>query len=95
MQALFQAQLGDLRDGVEFRIWPGPNGTEAFRGHMRPRADRLRGCLGTYTLTNEGVEHFEKRKTDPELVEQFLAAIRSGNPNDLPEPFAHRKLVPL
>lgn len=95
MQALFDAQLDGLVADVEFRLWPGPNSTEAFRAHMEPKNDRLRGGLGTYTLTSEGVTHFEKRKIDPTMLAQFLAAIRSGDSNDLPASVVHRELVPL
>lgn len=95
MQALFDAQLGGLVEGLEFRLWPGPNGTEAFRAHMQPKTDRLRGGLGTYELTKKGVIHFGKRKNDPMMVAQFLTAILSGNPNDLPESVGDRELVPL
>lgn len=95
MQALLDAQLGGLVEGVEFRLWPGPNGTEAFRAHMQPKSDRLRGGLGTYRLTKEGVIHFGKRKNDPIVVAQFIAAIQSGNPKDLPKSVEDRELVPL
>jgi hypothetical protein len=95
MQALFEAQLGSLREGVQFRLWPGPSGSEAFRAHMLPVADRLRGNRGVYTLTSQGVAHFEKRKTDPALVGQFLAAILSGDSQHLPETIEHRNLVSL
>lgn len=95
MQALFEAQMGGLLEGVEFRLWPGPNGTEAFRAHMLPKADRLRGGSGTYSLTAEGVAHFGKRKFNLTTVAQFLAAIRSGDSSDLPASISDRELVPL
>lgn len=95
MQALIEAQLGGLIQGKEFYLWPGSNGSEPFRAHMLPQADRIRGGQGRYTLTREGVEYFGKRKLDASVVGQLLAAVQSGREEDLPPSLVDRDLVPL
>lgn len=94
-QALIEAQLGEIAAGTGFSLWRGPHGKEAFRAHMLPKSDRLRGGDGKYVLTVAGVEYFRKRKPDRAVVGQFLSAIRSGRQEDLPDAVVNKNLVPL
>lgn len=79
--ALVIAQLGTLEAERPFRLWPNAD----FRQHEKQ--GRLRRSGSNFVLSSSGVEYFSQPKQRPrdDLLQIFLAAVRTGNGSALPK----------
>lgn len=86
--ALVIAQLGTLQAERPFRLWPNAD----FRQHEKQ--GRLRRSGSNFVLTSSGVEYFSQPKQRPkdDLLQLFLAAVRTGNGSALPKDIETRML---
>ncbi len=90
--ALLVAQIGDLKSGETFALWPNVKNMTQHeqRGRLEKRGTR-------YLLTPSGVDYFSADEEWPEpwRLTRFLHAITTGDSSHLPEDLRDRTMKPF
>lgn len=90
--ALVVTQIGDLKAGESFALWPN---VKNMSQHLtRGRIEKVRS---RYQLTSIGVDYFssDEQWPEPRRLERFLHAVSTGDESALPEDLAARTLKPF
>lgn len=76
MCALILAQIGTLKAGAPFKLWPYAN----VAGHLANRRMERGEAKGTYKLTQSGVTYLtdDRQKPDASTLEGMTKAVKEG-----------------
>lgn len=92
MIALIELQLGGLRAGLPFHLWPKIN-TDHDKGS---KPSLLKRGDGRWELKEDGVDKFTRaRKPHEDNITQFKQALVTGEPDHLPNNVERRGLIAL
>jgi hypothetical protein len=90
--AIVVSQIGDLKPGKEFALWPN---VQNMSQHEKP--DRLRKIGTRFALTESGVDYFSKddQWPEPSRFAQFCRAITTGDQEALPDDLPEKSMKPF
>lgn len=91
--AFIMLQIGSLTPDKPFHLWKKKDGSKGnFDTHLKEK--RLEEKEGVYFLTKTGVNYFtsQNQAAQPEFLECFLKALRTGREEDLPAGLTNKEL---